>query len=218
VLRRIDLRLAPGRAMAVLGANGSGKSTLLRIAATLLAPTDGDVRIFGAARGAPGVRGRLGFVSHESLLYDHLTVHENLTFFAGLYDGADTTAASRRGVDAIAREILPAPLLGRRVRLLSRGQRQLADLARALVHDPDLLILDEPLTGLDLDAAARLERLLRAQVSRGRTLLFATHDVREAQALADDAVVLHQGRLAEPVPADAFDEARLAALFHETRG
>jgi len=203
--------------MAVLGANGSGKSTLLRIAATLLAPTHGDVRIFGAAGGVPGVRGRLGFVSHESLLYEHLTVYENLIFFSGLY-GGNGRGGHRRGGEAIAGEIVSAALLGRRVRLLSRGQRQVADLARALVHDPDLLILDEPFTGLDLDAAAGLEQLLRAQASRGRTLLFATHDVREAQALADDAVVLHQGHLAEPVPVDALDETRLAAQFREARG
>lgn len=212
MLRGIDLRLAPGHSVAVLGANGSGKSTLLRMAATLLAPTHGEVRLFGAPAGRPpAARRRLGFVSHESLLYDHFTLHENLTFFAGLY-GVD-----RRSIETVAAEMALTPLLGRRVRLLSRGQRQLADLARALLHDPELLILDEPSTGLDLDAAAGLERLLRVQKSRGRALLLATHDVREAQALADRAAVLQGGHLAEPVPAAALDETGLAAQFREAR-
>jgi ABC-type multidrug transport system ATPase subunit len=207
-LRRVDLRLAPGDAVAVLGANGSGKSTLLRLAATLLAPTRGEVRLFGLpAGGAAAIRRRLGFVSHDSLLYDHLTVRENLVFFAGLY------GVARPAADALAADLGLGPLLARRARLLSRGQRQLADLARALLPDPDLLILDEPCTGLDLDAAARLTRLLRAQKARGRTLLLATHEVSEARALADRAAVLHGGVLGDPVPAAALDEADLAARF-----
>ncbi len=212
MLRGIDLRVAASEAVAVLGANGSGKSTLLRITATLLAPTHGTVRLFGAAAGrTAAVRRRLGFVSHESLLYDNLTVDENLRFFAGLYGAAD------RRVEAVLDEMALVPVRARRARTLSRGQRQQADLARALLHDPDLLILDEPFTGLDLDAAAGLERRLGAQRSRGRTLLFATHDVREARALADRAMVLHGGRLTEPASPQVLDEATLAAQFGEAR-
>lgn len=211
VLRRIDLRLAPGDALAVLGANGSGKSTLLRLAATLLAPTRGQVRVFGLPGGSAAARRRLGFVPHDSLLYDHLTIRENLEFFAGLY------GVERRRIEALSAQMGLGPLLDRRARLLSRGQRQFADLGRALLPDPDLLILDEPSTGLDIEAAAGLGRLLRALRTRGRTVLLATHEVQEARALADRAAVLRGGVLADAVAAAALDEADLAAQFGAAR-
>ncbi len=212
VLRGVDLCVAGGEAVAVLGANGSGKSTLLRMTAMLLTPTRGTVRVFGTTAGrSAAVRRRVGFVSHESLLYDNLTMDENLRFFAGLY------GVEGHRVDALLDEMALGAMRTRRVRSLSRGQRQLADLARALLHEPDLLILDEPFTGLDLDAAAGVERLLRAQRSHGRTILFATHGVHEARSLADRAAVLHAGRLTEAASPQALDGAQLAAQFGEVR-
>lgn len=210
VLRGVDLRVEQGRAVAVLGANGSGKTTLLRLAAALTSPTRGTVALFGRPP-AREVRRRVGLVTHESLLYDNLTVAENLRFFAGLYGLAPSRAA-----EALASPPL-APLAGRRARVLSRGQRQQVNLARALLHDPDLLLLDEPYTGLDVTAASRLTAVLRAERGRGRTLLLATHDPEEARALDAEVAVLLGGRLTELLPADALDPARLAAWFRDGR-
>jgi heme ABC exporter ATP-binding subunit CcmA len=209
VLRGVDLRVRAGETVAVLGANGAGKSTLLRILATVLRPTRGTVVWFGEPDApAASVRRRLALVPHESLLYDGLTVEENLRFFAGLYGLPPTRAAEV--LETLGLEALRA----RRARVLSRGQRQQVDLARALLHEPALLLLDEPFTGLDLDAAARLTATLRAARTTS-TVIFATHDPAQARALADRAAVLRAGRLALVEPAAALDDAALAGWFRE---
>ena len=211
VLRGLDLRVRTGEILAVLGANGSGKSTLLRLLATLIRPTRGTVSLFGQDPwAAPDLRRYIGLVPHESLLYDSLTVEENLRFFAGLYG-----VGSGRVVAVLEAAGL-RPLGGRRVRLLSRGQRQQVDLARALLHDPHLLLLDEPFTGLDLVAAARLvTAILRS--AGARTVVFATHDPAEARLLATGAAVLRAGRLEPTAPPEALNEAQLAAGFRAHR-
>lgn len=208
VLRGIDLRLKDGETVAVLGANGSGKSTLLRLAATLAAPTRGAIVWFGESAPPSRARRRIGLVPHDSLLYDGLTVEENLRFFAGLYGVPSTRVAAVLSSDDLE------PLRTRRARILSRGQRQRVDLARALLHEPDLLLLDEPFTGLDLDAAQRLGALIRQGVGK-RTVLFATHDPAEAKELATGAAVLRDGRLGDVIPPASLDTAQLARSFHE---
>ena len=210
ILRGVTLRIEAGQTVAVMGANGSGKTTLLRIVATLSPPTRGTVALFGVTAGPlPDLRRRIGLVPHESLLYDSLTVEENLRFFAGLY-GLPQERVSQTLDGAALR-----PLAGRRARVLSRGQRQQANLARALLHNPDLLILDEPYTGLDLDARERLTAMLQEAVPAGRTVLFTTHHLSEVRALAAATTVLLDGRLTEVMPADRIDEGRLAAWFRE---
>jgi len=211
VLRGLDLRVRTGEILAVLGANGSGKSTLLRLLATLIRPTRGTVSLFGQdPRTAPDLRRHIGLVPHESLLYDSLTVEENLRFFAGLY------GVGPGRVVAVLEEAGLRALSGRRVRILSRGQRQQVDLARALLHDPQLLLLDEPFTGLDLDAAARLvTAILRS--AGVRTVVFATHDPAEARLLATGAAVLRAGRLEPTAPPETLNEAQLAAGFRAHR-
>ncbi len=212
VLRGVDLRVRGGDTVAILGANGSGKTTLLRLVATLSTPTRGTVSVLGrTAAPLADLRRRIGFVSHESLLYDSLTVEENLRFFAGLY------GLPRDRVASIMAEMALQPIAPRRARVLSRGQRQQANLARALLHDPDLLILDEPSTGLDLDATARLTALLRDRATRERTIIMSTHDVAEARVLATGAVVLLDGRLGPVTPTRDLDEAQLAAWFGDVR-
>lgn len=165
VLRGVDLRVRAGETLAILGANGSGKTTLLRLIATLSSPTRGSVAWFGESSAPmPEIRRRIGLVPHESLLYDALTVEENLKFFGGLYDLAP------QRVESALDEYALRPLALRRVRVLSRGQRQQVNLVRALLHEPDLLILDEPYTGLDVGAADRLTATLRASAARGCTV------------------------------------------------
>ncbi len=212
VLRGADLRVQAGDTVAILGANGSGKTTLLRLVATLSRPTRGTVSVLGrVAAPCADLRRRIGLQSHESLLYDSLTVEENLRFFAGLY------GLPRDRVSSIMAEMVLKPLAPRRARVLSRGQRQQVNLARALLHDPDLLILDEPFTGLDLDAAARLTALLRDRATRDRTVIMSTHDPAEARALATGAVVLLDGRLSPMTPPGDLDETQLATWFDTTR-
>lgn len=207
VLRGVDMHVRRGETVAVLGANGSGKSTLLRLAATLTPPTRGSIVWFEEpAAPAATVRRRIGLLPHESLLYDDLTVEENLRFFAGLY-GLPASAVE----PAIGAPGLEA-LRARRARVLSRGQRQQVDLARVLLHDPQLVILDEPFTGLDLEAARRLAAMIR-QGAGGRAVLFATHDPGEAQALAGRAALLRDGRLSELTSLASLDTAQLAQRF-----
>jgi heme exporter protein A len=212
ILRGVDLAVEAGQTLAVLGPNGSGKTTLLRLIATLSSPTRGEIALFGRPAGpAPEVRRRIGLVAHESLLYDNLSVAENLRFFAGLYG----LAAGR--VEAMLAQAALQPIAGRRARVLSRGQRQQVNLARALLHDPDILILDEPYTGLDVTAADRLTATLRAEAGRGRTVIFTTHDLAEAGALDASLTVLLDGRLTEVMRPGSLDDARLAAWFHRGR-
>ena len=185
-LEDVSFSLAQGETLVLLGANGAGKTTLLKVLATLLRPHGGEVRVLGAKLPdeAWRVRGRIGYVAHEPLLYRSLSVRENLEFNARLH----------RVPPARVDEVLDAVGLRRRggdpVEELSRGMRQRAAVARALLHDPELLLLDEPYSGLDAGA----HRLLEPLLGRGsaRTVVMATHD----QAAEGDVVVRLDGGLA----------------------
>jgi heme exporter protein A len=186
VLLGVSLEVAVGQTLAVIGPNGAGKTTLLRILATLLRPTAGEARVLGAAlpREAWRIRGRVGFLGHESLLYRDLTVRENLRFNARLHGLATAE-------EEIA-DVLRAAGLTRRaddlVRELSAGIVQRAAICRAVLHQPDLLLLDEPLSHLDPDAAALADRLIGPRP--GRTRVLVSHDVEGALGEADLALAL----------------------------
>jgi heme exporter protein A len=186
----IDLTIPAGASVALMGGNGAGKSTLLRVIAGLAAPTTGTVRIAGVdrRRAGPGLRGLVGFVGHESMLYADLTVRENLAFHASLHGLGGAT------VEEAAAMFDVAHALDRTVRVLSRGNRQRASLARASLHDPAILLLDEPYTGLDLDSAERLTAILGELHRRGRTVVMSVHDAAHAVE-ADRLVVLADGRI-----------------------
>ena len=198
-LARVSLECRAGEVLGLLGPNGAGKSTLLSILATLLAPSTGDVR-YGAvtAREAGAeLRARLGFLSHDLHLYPELTARENLQFFARLYGVSHvatcvSSALERAGLSQRADDLVTG---------FSRGMRQRLALERALLHEPRLLLLDEPFTGLDdASVAALVDRLcgLRAQ---GRIIVVVTHDLDVAERLLDRIAVLKDGRLV------AFDTA-----------
>ena len=214
----IDLGIEAGSSVFLLGPNGAGKSTLLRLCATLLRPTSGSLAIFGTDAGAAdraALRRRIGFLSHRTFLHDQLTGRENLVFYARLYgladpDGAARTALAQAGLAARGDD----PVRG-----YSRGMQQRLAIARALLHGPDLLLLDEPFTGLDRDAADRLEERLRAERGRGRTCLLASHDFVSGARLADRVVILAHGRVALDRAAAGLDAAALEALYRDaTRG
>jgi heme exporter protein A len=196
-LHRVNLRLAPGQHLALFGPNGAGKTTLLKVLATLLAPTSGTMRILGHdPRTAPTeVRRRIGVVGHRTYLDENLTATENLAFYAQLYD----VPRARRRIGEVLELVGLGARSGDRVGALSRGMQQRATLARAVLHDPDLLLLDEPDTGLD---AGGLEALVAAVERPGppRTLIVASHHPDRAARLAPRALWLTAGRVVADGP------------------
>jgi heme exporter protein A len=190
VLRGVSLQVSPGQIHAIVGPNGAGKSTLLRIAAGLMRPTSGSAFLDGRPiHGAPAARRTLGFLSHHTLLYDDLTAVENLTFVARLY-GLETP--ERTAAEALLRVGLdPAGTVP--LRRSSRGTVQRVALARALIHQPRVLLLDEPFTGLDPAAQVRVRDLLHAEAARGTAILLVTHDLPGLAALVTGAHALMGG-------------------------
>lgn len=191
----IDLAIDAGESVALLGPNGAGKSTLLRLCATSLRPSAGTLQLFGNDVHASRRKARqqIGFLSHQSFLYPDLTINENLLFYAQMYD---TAAAAIRIADLVEQMGLRG-WANRPVRTLSKGLEQRGSLARALLHEPRLLLLDEPFTGLDTQAAEMLSHTLAKERARGTTVLMATHDLDRAATLCGRAVVLQQGRVCE---------------------
>jgi heme exporter protein A len=205
VLSDIELTLAPGELLAVAGPNGAGKSTLLRILAGLVRPSAGSVHVLGRPlAGDAQARRAIGLLSHQSFLYDDLTLAENLTFVARLYGLARPSEAAAAALDAAG--------LGDRARdsprRLSRGLLQRAAIARALLHAPKVLLLDEPFTALDAASAERLRATLEARRAEGLGLIVVTHHLAEVWEVATRVAVLVDGRWASDAPAtgplDAF--------------
>ncbi len=196
-LSRITFRADRGAILGLLGPNGAGKSTMLALLATLLRPTSGAIRYgthTGAAHGA-SLRASIGVLGHDLFLYPELTARENLEFFAGLYGLADRPAAAAAALGA-------AGLADRGndpVSSFSRGMRQRVALERALIHEPRLVLLDEPFTGLDDASAAALGRRLQALRGSGAIVVLATHDLDLAEGLLDRAVFLRDGRMVHAV-------------------
>ncbi len=200
VLHGLSFSVARGEFVALLGANGSGKSTLLRLLSGLSKPTSGAVRIGGweMPREAMAVRAQIGLVAHQPLLYENLTARENLDFFGVLY-GIQRDERERRIV-----ELLIAAGLRKRadslVRTFSRGMKQRLSIARATLHQPDVLLLDEPYSGLDQAAVERLDEMLGAAIAGGRTIIMSTHQLERIPPGAGRALALSRGKI-------SFDDA-----------
>jgi heme exporter protein A len=206
-LSSVSVTVEAGQTLAVLGPNGAGKSTLLRLLATLLRPHGGELRVLGHALPDEGwaVRGRIGLLGHDPLLYRELTARENLAFHAALHG-----VARERG-----EELLAAVGMERRadepVRTLSRGLVQRVAVCRALLHDPELLLLDEPRANLDPAASELVEPLIGR--GSGRTRVIVSHDPGGAVAEADVVLGLVRGRAALVAPAAGLDAEALAGLY-----
>ncbi len=193
-LRDVNFSVAEGEFVAIVGPNGAGKTTLLRILATLSRPTSGHVSVGGYELPAHAVQARrqIGLVSHQTLLYGDLSAEENLRFYGRMY--AVPGLESRIG--EVLEQVGLAHRRHDRVRTFSRGMQQRLSIARAILHQPRLMLLDEPYTGLDQDAAARLEHVLSSVVAEGRTVVMTTHDLERGLAVSDRTVILARGRIA----------------------
>ncbi|MDR1728868.1 MAG: heme ABC exporter ATP-binding protein CcmA [Acidobacteriota bacterium] len=217
-LRALDLDIGAGECVALFGRNGAGKTTLLRILAGLSRPSSGSFQIKfpGSASGkgaaSPrGSRGRIGYLSHNTSLYPDLTALENLRFFAGLMDApADEESLARRmeAVGLAGREREP-------VRNFSRGMQQRLAIARAFLHDPELLLLDEPFTGLDRLGFDVLGNYIRRARGAGKTCLVALHDLDLGYALADRLVVIEKGVAALDAPKASLTPAGFEERFRK---
>jgi heme exporter protein A len=201
----VSFSLAPGQTLAIFGPNGAGKTTLLKVLAGLIRPQAGSARVDGGRRA-------IGWIGHQSHLYGHLTVRENLLFWGSLY-GLNAAGRGARAADVLARLDL-SDRADQPVWSLSRGLLQRAAIAKALVHDPTVLLLDEPFTGLDLAAAEQLRALLaELRGGGGRTLVLATHNVDEGVELATHVAFQRRGRFVHFAPRGTRSAAEIAAAY-----
>jgi len=191
VLDDVSCGIAAGEVVGIFGPNGAGKTTFLRLLATLLKPSRGSLKLFGRVPHDPAVRRKLGFLGHESFLYPDLTPHENLTFYGRAYRLTDLQT---RITDALKQAGL-SDWRNIPVRTFSRGMEQRLALARTLLHEPDLLLLDEPYIGLDSYGVATLQQALTAAKAQKKTIILTTHDFALGLESCDRALIFHRGRL-----------------------
>jgi heme ABC exporter ATP-binding subunit CcmA len=191
-LRDIQLSAHPGSCLALIGRNGAGKTTLLRIVAGFSRPMRGKVRILGDEPRDTKARRRIGFIGHGISVYDELSAFENLMLYGRLYGLPDTRRSALEWLERTGLERVRDGL----VREFSRGMRQRLAVARAFLHDPQVLLLDEPFTSLDDRAIALLQTLLREALAAGKTIVMSTHQLREALDLATHVALLVRGKVA----------------------
>jgi heme exporter protein A len=216
VLRGLDFQVEPGEFVALLGPNGAGKTTFLRILSSLSRPTLGEVQIAGyhLPEQAAAVRRRLGVVSHLPLLYGDLTAEENLRFYARMYGLEQESRRVAEVLDVVG-------LTPRRrdlVRTFSRGMQQRLAIGRAVLHDPDVMLFDEPHTGLDQDACVMLDRVLSEVAARGRTVVMTSHDLARAADMASRFDVLSRGVIAASVQRSKMNPDNLLAFYRQAVG
>jgi heme ABC exporter ATP-binding subunit CcmA len=200
-LRHVSAELLPGKCYVLVGENGAGKSTLLRILAGLLRPSKGSVQVFGPDEANPvephEARERIGYMSHAPMLYDELTGEENLRYFASLYAGRECLTPAEA-----LRQVGLDPDLKRPVGQYSQGMRQRASLARVLFAQPELLLLDEPFSNMDVESVAQMVELLARFRLANRTIVLTTHQREHAAPIADFVLTLKAGRVESFLPGE----------------
>ena len=211
VLNNLDFQAQEGEFVALMGPNGAGKTTLLRILSSLMKPTYGSIQIAGYSLPAQSshVRSQLGIVSHLPLLYGDLTAEENLRFFGRLYNISDSIRRIREVLELIGLFERKGDL----VRTFSRGMQQRLAIGRAILHDPRVLLLDEPHTGLDQDACEMLDQLLERIAVQGRTVVMTSHDLARVQDLASRFDVLTRGKISASATAEEISPDGLLKFY-----
>jgi heme exporter protein A len=208
----VTFSLAPGDCLAVFGPNGAGKTTLLRVLAGLLKPSSGSARLAGIPLpGGARARSRIGLISHHTMLYEALSARENVRFAARLYGIPDPDGRvddSLRRMSMLERADAP-------VRLLSRGMQQRVSIARAMVHSPQVILADEPYSGLDESGARALTALLRELRSAGTAVVIVTHNLAEGLSLATHAAVIQRGKFVRYDASDRLDPASYAVTYRD---
>ncbi len=218
VLKSLDLTIYQGEFVALLGPNGSGKSTLLRLMSGLSKPSQGTIRIGGweIPSEAMAVRAQIGMVSHKPLLYENLTAYENLNFFAKLYNLSAEVRETR--IAELLRQVGLHKRADSLVRTFSRGMQQRLSIARALIHEPDVLFFDEPYTGLDQDAGDMLYGLLKDAHNTQRTIIMTTHQLQRVPQLATRAIILSRGKIAYQDNVEQLSANELATIYTQATG
>lgn len=209
VLRGIDLDVPWGQTLSLVGANGSGKTTLLKILATLSKPDSGQILVggFNSDRNGAAIRKQIGVVTHDSLLYDDLTGRENLRFYCRMFGVADADERVERVTEMVGME----SRLDQRIGSMSHGMKKRFSIARALLHDPPILLMDEPESGLDQEAVGLLDKVISERSNSRRAVIMTTHDLDRAIRLGDSLAVLSDGRMSYAGDADS-ETAREAYL------
>jgi heme exporter protein A len=215
-LRGIDLDLAPGDFLSLFGPNGAGKTTLIRILSTLTKPTSGQVQIAGydLAEDTLGLRQQIGVISHATYLYGNLTALENIKLYANLFGGTNPTQQAK----AVIEQLGLAERMHHLVRTFSRGMKQRLSIARALIHKPSIIFLDEPYTGLDQHAAHLLSELLSQLNDGERTIILISHNLNRGLALANQVAILVEGKLIYLKPRNQVQEAEFEQLYFKYVG
>jgi heme ABC exporter ATP-binding subunit CcmA len=213
VLQGIDFQVEAGEFVALLGPNGAGKTTFLRILASLSRPALGDVRIAGyrLPQQAASVRHILGVVSHQPLLYGDLTAEENLHFYGRMYGIAELEKRVTEVLGMVGLSLRRRDL----VRTFSRGMQQRLAIGRAVLHDPEVVLFDEPHTGLDQDACAMLDNVLREVAARGRTVVMTSHDLARTADLASRFDVLSRGKIVASARRDDIPPDKLLGFYRD---
>ena len=201
ILRGIDLSITQGETVAILGPNGAGKSTLLKVLATLIKPTSGLVKINGLdlKKDHIEVKKMFGYLPHSSLLYDHYTPIENLVFFGNLYGVKDVEDRARKLVNEVGLSFF----INEPVKNFSRGMIQRIAIARAIIHEPKIMLLDEPHTGLDQGAISILNNVVLSMKEKGCTTLMVTHDFKQAAEICDRIIIVKNGKVADDFKIDS---------------
>ncbi len=216
VLRGLDFEVREGEFVALLGPNGAGKTTFLRILSSLSRPSMGEVRVagFSLPHQAAAVRSRLGVVTHQPLLYGDLTAEENLRFYGRMYAVNDLT----HRIDLVLELVGLSSRRRDLVRTFSRGMQQRLAIGRAILHDPDVMLFDEPHTGLDQDACDMLDNVLREVAARGRTVVMTSHDLARVEMLATRFDVLSRGVISASASRGDLGAKNLLDFYRETLG
>jgi heme exporter protein A len=213
VLRGVDFEVQPGEFVALLGPNGAGKTTFLRILASLSRPSLGEVKVAGyrLPNEAAAVRARLGVVSHLPLLYGDLTAEENLRFYGRMYNIEKLEARLTEVLEMVGLENRRRDL----VRTFSRGMQQRLAIGRAVLHDPDVMLFDEPYTGLDQDASSMLDDVLKTVAAAGRTVVMTSHDLARAEELATRFDILSRGVISATATHKELGQSNLLTFYKE---